>query len=107
MELDPRRVQAVFLAAAECRDSADRIAVLERECSGDAELRGRVEALLRAHDQPDGPIDHPLAVAPDGAAISPDVGALRLPRPNPENERGDNSPWGSHPQARSALDDDE
>jgi serine/threonine protein kinase/WD40 repeat protein len=53
MPPDPKRVQAVFLAAVEQPDPAGRAAVLDRECSGDPELRGRVEALIRAHDLPD------------------------------------------------------
>jgi hypothetical protein len=58
---DPERVQAVFLAALECQDPAKRAAVLDTQCSTDAELRGRVEALLRAHDQFDSSLDGPLA----------------------------------------------
>ena len=45
------RVQAVFLAALE-RTEDDREALLDRECRNDQELRRRVEALLRAHDDP-------------------------------------------------------
>jgi hypothetical protein len=51
MPLDPRRVQAVFLEAADYHDPADRDAILDRKCSADGKLRQRVEALLRAHDQ--------------------------------------------------------
>ena len=49
MPIDFQRVQGVFQAVAEL-PPAERAAVLERECSGDAELRRRVEALLKAHD---------------------------------------------------------
>jgi serine/threonine protein kinase/WD40 repeat protein/tetratricopeptide (TPR) repeat protein len=49
---DPQNVQAVFLAAAEQDSAADRVAVLDRLCGADAELRRRVETLLRAHDAP-------------------------------------------------------
>src|SRR5947209_19674809 len=49
MTPDPKRVQSLFLAAASVAD-AGRAALLERECGGDAELRRRVDALLRAHD---------------------------------------------------------
>jgi eukaryotic-like serine/threonine-protein kinase len=41
----------VFLAAAEL-SPAERAAYLDTACPGDAELRRRVEALLRAHDEP-------------------------------------------------------
>jgi hypothetical protein len=51
MPLDPRRVQAVFLEAVDYHDPVDRAAFLDRECSGDPELRRRVEALLKAHDE--------------------------------------------------------
>src|SRR5262245_41569611 len=49
MPIDFQRIQSVFQAVAE-RPPAERAAVLERECGDDAELRRRVEALLRAHD---------------------------------------------------------
>src|SRR5262245_45290159 len=52
MPVDPERVQAVFLAAAEQEGAVSRAAVLERLCGADAELRERVEALLSAHDAP-------------------------------------------------------
>jgi eukaryotic-like serine/threonine-protein kinase len=51
MPLNPRRVQAVFLEAADYHDPADRASILDRECPDDPQLRGRVEALLRAHDE--------------------------------------------------------
>jgi hypothetical protein len=51
MPLDPRRVQTVFLDAADYRDRVERAAFLDRECSTDLELRRRVEALLQAHDE--------------------------------------------------------
>ncbi len=61
MLADPRRVKEVFAAALELTDLAARQAFLERECAGDAELRRRVEVLLRAHDQPQPALDRPLA----------------------------------------------
>jgi hypothetical protein len=60
MPPDPKRVQAVFLEAAECQDPEERGAILDRECSDDPELRGRVEALLRAHDQFNGTPNEPI-----------------------------------------------
>jgi hypothetical protein len=60
MPPDPKRVQAVFLAAVEYPEPADRAAVLDAECSGDAELRRRVEILLSSHDQFDNSLDVPL-----------------------------------------------
>jgi eukaryotic-like serine/threonine-protein kinase len=51
MPLDPDRVQAIFLAAVEAENLAKRSDVLNAQCADDAELRARVEALLRVHDQ--------------------------------------------------------
>jgi eukaryotic-like serine/threonine-protein kinase len=52
MPVDPERVQAVFLAAAEQESPSGRAAVLDRQCGCDAELRQRVETLLKAHEAP-------------------------------------------------------
>ena len=59
MAVDPKRVQAVFLTAVEERELGSRAALLDRECGADMALRQRVEALLRAHDQPEGDLDGP------------------------------------------------
>src|SRR5262245_6068019 len=63
MPADPERVQAVFLAAAEQENAADRAAVLDRLCGADAELRQRVETLLRAHEAPGPFLESPAAPA--------------------------------------------
>jgi hypothetical protein len=60
MSSDPRRVQEVFLLAVEA-PAAERPAVLDRACGGDAELRRRVEARLAAHDAPGSHPDRPSA----------------------------------------------
>ncbi len=52
MTPDPRRVKALFQAALDLPDPADRPALLDRECGDDAALRLRVEELLAAHDAP-------------------------------------------------------
>ena len=80
MPVDPKRVQAVFLAAVELESAAERAAVLDRECANDAELRQRVLALLRSSDEPDRLLDQPFVgpavrslvefVRPDGGAAS-------------------------------------
>ena len=67
MPLDPKRVQAVFLGGRQYSNPADRDAILDRECMGDSELRQRVEALLKAHDQFNYFVDEP-PVGPDGWA---------------------------------------
>lgn len=63
MPLDPQRVQAIFLEAVDCHDPTNRAAILDRECSTDPELRWRVEALLRAHDELDRSPDEPAVAA--------------------------------------------
>ncbi len=63
MPLDPKRVEAVYLLAVECREPADRDAVLDRECSADPELRKRVEADLKSHDAFIDALNRPAASA--------------------------------------------
>jgi hypothetical protein len=67
MPLDPRRVQAVFLEAADYHDPVDRAAILDRECPADLELRRHVEALLRAHDTFNGFLNEPVVVTANPA----------------------------------------
>src|SRR5215471_14387940 len=50
MAVDAARAKSLFLAASDLTDPADRAAYLDRECGGDADVRARVEALLRAND---------------------------------------------------------
>jgi WD40 repeat protein len=54
MVVDPDRAKALFLRASDIVDPAERAAYLDRECGGDAKLRGRVEALLKAHGEGEG-----------------------------------------------------
>src|SRR6516225_8652625 len=67
------QIKAVFLAALETLTD-QRPAYLERACGGDAGVRRRVEALLRAHEGPDRLLDHPAwppTPEPDGPATLP------------------------------------
>jgi serine/threonine protein kinase/tetratricopeptide (TPR) repeat protein len=64
MAVDAARAKSLFLAASDLADSAERAAYLDRECGGDADLRARVEALLRANDAA------PLPVAPQATVDS-------------------------------------
>jgi serine/threonine protein kinase/tetratricopeptide (TPR) repeat protein len=68
MPVDPKRVQAVFLAAVEEQELANRAAVVDRDCGADIALRNRVEALLHAHDQPDSVLNQPVNPDPPLAA---------------------------------------
>jgi eukaryotic-like serine/threonine-protein kinase len=72
-------VKSIFLTAVEKGSPAERNAYLNGACGGDAPLRQRVEALLRAHDDPDSGLEKPAAGA------SPSVFAGTLPMP-PETE---------------------
>jgi len=50
MPIDAARAKSLFLAASDIADPAERAVFLDCECGGDAEMRARVEALLRAND---------------------------------------------------------
>src|SRR5262249_60480197 len=70
--------RALFLAALE-RPPGERPAYLEAACCGDAALRGRVEALLRAHDEPGAFLSEaepPTAADATGAAAGAAAGAV-------------------------------
>ena len=64
MALDPRRVKALFNAALDLPDPADRPAFLDRECGDDRELRLRLDELLAAHDGPVESLEPTLADGP-------------------------------------------
>jgi WD40 repeat protein/serine/threonine protein kinase len=74
--VDPERVQAVFLAAAEQEGAAGRAAVLDRLCGADAGLRQRVETLLRAHEAPGPFLESP---APNLVATADEVPVTERP----------------------------
>jgi serine/threonine protein kinase len=74
----PKDAKGIFLAAVDIQDPAERVACVERSCGDDQALRRRVEDLLRAHGQPDGPLDKlAAALAPTefGEPIREQVGA--------------------------------
>jgi hypothetical protein len=52
MPVDPNRVQSIFLAAIEQPTPEARAAYLQGVLGDDDELKERVEALLKAHDEP-------------------------------------------------------
>ena len=93
MSVNAERVQSVFLAAVEAADPAARATVLDRECAADAELRQRVEALLRAHDNSGSLLEKPAADLWGTATLSLGPGkdqaeSVRAPEPAPETEIG-------------------
>src|SRR5215467_9074418 len=79
MAIDPKRVKAIFLEAAELSDEAARAAYLDKACGADAGVRDRVEALLRSHDPEGSFLGTPAAVVPD-----PDHGATQALTGNPD-----------------------
>jgi WD40 repeat protein/serine/threonine protein kinase len=65
------REEALFAAALEKPTRAERAAYLEGACGEDLALRGRIEALLAAHDAAGGVLDAPLSVLLPTAAYRP------------------------------------
>src|SRR5262245_7188440 len=57
---DLNRLQSVFLAAVQTADANSRANLLDRECSGDDELRRWVCEMLRKHDRADLAVDTPV-----------------------------------------------
>ena len=53
---DPKLIQELFLKIV-ALPPAEREAVLEQECDDKTEIRKRVAALLKAHDEPDSFLD--------------------------------------------------
>jgi eukaryotic-like serine/threonine-protein kinase len=76
MTVDPARATTLFLAALDIVDPAERAAYFDRECGDDAELRERVEALLRAENAsalpPAEPIDTTHLSSPESSAATED-----------------------------------
>ncbi|HEY7159541.1 MAG TPA: serine/threonine-protein kinase [Gemmataceae bacterium] len=68
MNPDPVRVEAIFSAALSKESSEGQMAVLDEACAGDPDLRGRVEALLRAHQEAGSFLQRP---ALEGAVTEP------------------------------------
>jgi hypothetical protein len=71
MPLDPTRVLALLFETAGCHDPADRTAMLGRKCSSDPELRRRVVAVLRVHDELQGFRNPSFAVTANPARRNP------------------------------------
>jgi serine/threonine protein kinase/uncharacterized membrane protein len=80
MALDTKLVKEIFLEAAELSEETARAGYLDKACGGDAGLRKRIEALLRAHDPEGSFLGTPAAVVPE-----PDDGAIHDPTPAPDH----------------------
>src|SRR5262249_14062083 len=79
----PQRAErSIFLQAIEIPAAQERAAFLEAACEGDRRLRELVEALLSAHEQPQGLLDTPEVAVPTdtGPTAAPGavVGAYKL-----------------------------
>ena len=73
-----RGVKTIFDEAAELTSPGDRAAYLERACGGDADLRRKVEALLRALDEAGSFLEaSPADVGGAGTGDDPDPTALK------------------------------
>jgi serine/threonine protein kinase len=72
MSFDPQRLKQLFLGAAEITDSAQREAWLAQQCGQDADLLAKVQALLKAREDPESFLD---ILAPTAGLPSPLEGA--------------------------------
>ncbi len=77
MAVDAARAKSLFLTASDLTDPAERVAYLERECSGDAELRALVEALLAADGGGAPVLDEDLTVAHEPTSPAGPCGIIR------------------------------
>src|SRR5579872_2338433 len=69
MTVDPKSVDAVFVAALGAADPAARAAILDRECGPNADLRRRVEARLKDHEEATSIVERRPGAA--AASVSP------------------------------------
>jgi eukaryotic-like serine/threonine-protein kinase len=84
MTVDPSRAKSLFLNASDLADPAECAAYLGRECGEDAELRDRVEALLRAHERAPLPPPASEVATIDSASGGPAMEATSVHTPNPD-----------------------
>src|SRR5262245_15240959 len=78
---DAKNAEAVFLAALDKATPQERAAYVEGACGGDAALLARVQELLRANDQSQGPLDCPppgIAVTAKGEVPGTVIGPYKL-----------------------------
>ena len=77
------KVKEIFVAALDHEPGADRTAYLDEACRGDAELRLRVDVLLRAHERAHdvlGPTSEPVV---DEPTVLPTASPLATAEPAP------------------------
>jgi hypothetical protein len=66
MTADPHQARTIFLQAVEAHAPDEWGRFLDEACGPDADLRRRVEVLLRAHQQANSLLDAPSLVRADG-----------------------------------------
>ena len=59
MPVEAQQIESLFIQAAEIATPVERRSFLDEQCGDDVELRQRVEALLRAHDDAGSFLDGP------------------------------------------------
>src|SRR5438093_11539655 len=67
--MNPSREEALFALALE-KPTAERAAFLDRECSGAAQLRQRVENLLQAHERAGQFVNEPPAAVSAKSSVT-------------------------------------
>src|ERR1051326_3571933 len=72
--VEPIRAKEIFLEAVDRGTASERDAYLDRACAGNPELRQRVDALIRSHDQTDSVLDRPAAENFSATTIIPPGG---------------------------------
>jgi serine/threonine protein kinase/tetratricopeptide (TPR) repeat protein len=84
MTTSAERLKDVFDQAAEIAPPTDRAAFLDEACGGDADLRARVETLLRAHAEAGSFLEYPAA----GPAGTAPFGAVETALHSPPEQVG-------------------
>jgi hypothetical protein len=92
---------SIFAAALEKPNAEEQAAYLTQACAGDARLRRRVEALLRAHAEPDEILDRPLTPTVDETRLVERPGSCIGPYKLLQQIGDGGMGWSSWPNRRS------
>jgi serine/threonine protein kinase len=79
MSNGPQNAKQIFLSAIEIAEPADRSTFVDKACGNDAELRERVKALVRAYEEPGGPLGQspsPMLPTVIGEVVAEQPGAV-------------------------------
>jgi WD40 repeat protein/serine/threonine protein kinase len=82
-----KSVREIFTAALDCDDSASRVDLLDAQCGGDAELRGKVDALLEEAGKVGEFLERP-AVRDETRELTRGAGENLLPGESPGDQIG-------------------